>query len=909
MLTVQELTDILTASHCLDFLRAEAEEAVKEIVSGSEGASGLLVPEAKAALADQYFARLFLLYFEPFVQKLKEALRAYDLCESLTLSGGNPEAVRKAASDVCRANGKDPKQVLQREYPLLDETVIPMRRNFISAQIEMMRHILKYKKEIEETLLDGMPFSEILDFSADSGDMHRHGRAVRRVAVDTGVFFYKPHDCRTDALYGEIIRRWFSDCTRSPRIVCGEGCGFAQEMKPEPLSDGQTPGDYFRHFGMLTALFHGLGAGDMNYENILACGCFPTAVDLEMIFRPRREKPGETEDRGLRHPTPLQLDLQNSVTHTAVLPIWIHPTGMHSPLYTSRGFSGAACLPVLSGREHTVSGSEQEFVSGFHLGYARVLAHREEILCLAEQFGEAPVRHVMKNTAWYFILRRELFRYGCTSGKAARQKILDKLEVAYAEEGNPVPRAVIEYERRCLLQGDIPYYCVRADGHDLCGEDCSETLVPGFWGKSALEALRERLNRLSGDERRFEEEWILSSLRHAPLSEKTDGIVLKKADTPLTSAEARMLLTEMLKDLAEDRVEGCRGEKIWFSVTRMIWPEASCGMVSRMADAALFCTSVQKVLPEELNPMREEIIRGFLTEMRCTLDGWQRERPETLRRVLPLNGRTGLAALLRTLNSLQADGSGDAEDLLNELIEWIDRCMLFHDDVKAGGEAGLLLALSELKSVRLHDPDVWIRCIRRCAESLRQHEAFPRIDDNARFALAMEKSCQITGSPEYLPLAENAWSEIRKAYLPKEGWHDTFAGNWLSPVGNNTAQIGLYALLSKETSGGVADLALQSQMAEAKLRTNDSLIEGNAMAVLFLIRFAEMSGRTELLEEAGRILRGMNRRKDQYGAFRCTPENVRSSFDGSLWRGALGIGIAAVAYLCAVEEEEHHGKD
>ena len=910
MLTFADLMAIMTEEHCLDFLRTEADAAVGEIISRCVGASRLLTPEAEAIIAEQYYSRLCLPYCHTLVLKIQEAARAYDVSEGLTLRGDNPAALRKAASDVRRDLGSNPAQTLRRENPLLGECVDPMRLNFIASQIEMLRDLGRYKSEIESTLLGGRAFTRINAFSGDSGDMHRHGRVVRRVSTDAGAFFYKPHDCRTELLYGEIVRRWFSDCTLAPRLVCGEGCGFVEEMKAEPLFEGQTPGEYFHNFGTLTALFHGLGAGDMHQENILACGVYPTAVDLETIFRAKFGKTESDGERRRKYLTPLQRDMMNTVSNISVLPVWVYKMGMHSALYHSRSNDGVACLPVLDGREYTVSGYERAFAEGFGTGYGRMLAHRGEILRLAGQYGDIPIRHVMNNTGYYYIVRRELFRHDCMVDRTSRQRVLDKLNAPYTEKGRTAPRGIIDYEQRCLLQGDIPYYCSRADGRTLCGENCSEPIFPDYFEKSALEALTERLSRLSGEEQRFEEQWILASLRHAPLDEEKAACSAQKAERPLTAEEARGLLCEMLEELAEDRVEGCRGEPVWFSVSRMIWQDSDCGVVNRMADAASFCATARTAdLPEALYPLTEEIIRGFLSEMRLSLDCWGRESPAVLQHVLPLNGRTGLGALLHTLHTLAEGGVPDAETLLNDLLQLTDSQTLFHDSVKTGGEAGLLLALSELKPARLRDPAAWERCVRGCAESLRSCAPFSRLEDDARAALAMGKAYELTGSAGYLDPATEVWARVRDAYLAGRGWHNAYTENWLSPVGNNTALIGLYALAAGKLSGDVRELALRAQMEETGLRLNDTLTEGNAMAALFLIRSAAALNRPELLDEAGRILGGMRARQKREGGFRCTPDGIRSSFDAALWRGTLGIGYAAAAWLGAAEKEERHEKD
>ena len=126
----------------------------------------------------------------------------------------------------------------------------------------------------------------LLSLNASGADSHLHGQCALRVGTEGGVFYYKPRDSRLDRLYREITERFCPDDTRAPLAVCGEGFGFIECMKTAPVQSREEVSQYYEHFGALTALFRFLGTSDMHYENILACGVYPAAIDMETLFTP-----------------------------------------------------------------------------------------------------------------------------------------------------------------------------------------------------------------------------------------------------------------------------------------------------------------------------------------------------------------------------------------------------------------------------------------------------------------------------------------------------------------------------------------------------------------------------------------------------------------------------------------------
>ncbi|MBQ8964907.1 MAG: DUF4135 domain-containing protein [Clostridia bacterium] len=897
MFTIDDLLKLLHEEHCVDFLHVEARQSLEEILARSENLPYALSPSAQETIKKQYVDRMVLPYAHTLAVKIMEAVRAYDYAEGLSLRGDHPEVLHKAAADVSRALGPEAGERLRTECPLLCECTAPMRQNFIDSQVEMLRKIGAFQSRIEETLFGGRHFTRLLDFSGDSGDMHRHGRAVRKVVTDAGTFFYKPHDCRSDQLFAELVEGWFSDCTVAIKVVCGPDCGFAEEMKPAPLPKGSTPADYFRNFGMLTALFHGIGARDMHQENIMACGVYPAAVDLETIFWPSEIAKRETGEQRWEYATETERAAKNSVLGTAVFPNWVHKTGMHSALHMTG--DGIYCLPVMDGTAYPVTGNERAFVEGFRVGYKRLLEHRDEILRMVERYHAIPIRYVKHNTSYYYVVRRYLLMNDCMKDRERRRQVLDMLKAPYTQKGHTAPESIIRYEQSCLQQGDIPYYCVRADGYALCGEFLTDPVEEDYFSKSPLDHFRERLNSLNPEELSFEEQWILALLRHVPLAVEARPAIHPGDFEPLSEKSCSAIAEEILGAILKDRVTGPDGTPVWHSITQMIEAKENCGTISHSAYAALYCSALWKLDSfAPLRPELQEVIKGFLDHMRDTLANWRRESPRLLKNKRMLDGLRGLGVLCGTLNALARCGFSEAGELLNRLLGLMDSGAIYQNDEKNRCEAGILLALTMLDPEQIPERDTWKRCIRGFAETALEKAPSGRIDDNAVYALAMERTYAITGEAKYLNAAKAGWKRMRDAFIPKYGWHDTYSDdNWMSPMGKNTAWIGSLAMLAGSDGAPVARLALDALKETRDLLPVDSLTEGNAMTALFLLRASDVLGEPELCTAAGRILAAMASCRRAEGVFHVTPAGIKSCFDVDLLCGTLGIGCVMVGYL------------
>lgn len=872
---------ILTESGCLDFVKESAARAVKELETLRPWAAAILSEEARACLRESYRERFELLYYQALTEDVRERMNRFDPINSMMISRRSIEPAQRAAASLAADGGIEER--LHRRFPLLLAYEEQVKANYLSSYLDFFDALAAHGGEIAARLLGGRPFSTILRLSAGGADLHRHGRSVMGVWTEAGVFYYKPHDCGLDQLYHEIVENWFSDCTVAADVVEGRGCAFVTCLKQAPLAREAEKKDYFRNFGVLTALFHGLGSCDMHQENVMACGARPSAIDIETLLIPLRTAPNQ----GLVQ----SAQALDSVMRIGVLPRRRYRMPLLSPLYTMS--QSVVSLPEYDGARFTVEGCETDFRAGFAEGYARLLGVRGRIIELLAARREATVRCLIQNTSFYDQIRRILFRPEYLTDEKTREQVFHRLYVPYEQAGVAVNQAMMDHERACLLQADIPYYCAKLSGLDLCGENTDEIIVPGYFQRSAAGTATARLEALSEADLRYEDGIIRDAFAQAPVDEPREKEREPLAEAAIAPEDARQIAAACLDTLEKTMLRDPDGNPFWTSTTAQLRGVRTCGTASVSADVGAFCAAilVSRSL-EALHDAARALAALCAARLLAFADNWAARQDETL----PAGWYGGLGGLLFACDKLSGVGIPEAERAAERFTRLIEARKVYKSRSRtvSEGTAGLLLALAR-------DPSR-IAPIRACAELLLapvEKALLPR--DEAGIGAALAAAYAATGEEAYAREAISALSRVKDAYDPAlGGWPDGSQSlSWLAGRGPHGALIALSAKASAEKLRGfrgaelavaLRDLALGSLLRETALLENDTLDEGNALTVLCLTRL----GKTEI---AGRTLEAMRRRAARQGCYRVTQPGIRSFFDPALSLGTLGVGYAAIAWL------------
>ena len=451
-----------------------------------------------------------------------------------------PGSPQHAHAPACTANGADASDALRRlgpsepsvepgplaRMPLLAPVLDNLAGQFVDMALELAGRLARDRATLACTLFGGADPGRVVSVSADGADAHRAGRmALVLTFADGRRVLYKPRDCAVDTLFGGLVARWFADDLVVPRTLARDGYGWCEFVERAPVADEGEVRAYFRRLGRVFALAQALGSTDLHAENWLACGARPALVDLETVLAP---VPRVFSDQ-TAHPDVLGSgrdafleDLNRSLVPSCLLPD--SRGGAQLSVLLADG-EGQACLPELGGRRVSVLGYENELLAGFSEGYGRCLEARDGLRAAVEGFSGATVRRLVRNTDYYARLLRRLHGRSALASRGERGRIVARTEDFFVRHGAADMLPIARFEATCLLRGDVPYFCARADGHDLCGDEAGEdgVVVPDFFERSAVESALERIDRLSEAERDFEMGILRESLRmalvHAPGAE------------------------------------------------------------------------------------------------------------------------------------------------------------------------------------------------------------------------------------------------------------------------------------------------------------------------------------------------------------------------------------------------------
>ena len=641
------------------FLLPYAEEEIRTI----RAQAGVPMREAAGLGKDLLFQRLKDLA-EPAVQAaLEERLCAINpavrLSPHFASQADRERAVRETAERLMRPEG-NPFAV----YPLLKQDSDRVRANFRGFLTGFLHRLDENRRQIEQLLLQGRPMGALFSLSASGADSHLHGQCALRVGTEGGVFYYKPRDSRLDRLYREIAQRFCPGDTLAPLAVCGEGFGFIECMKTAPVQSLEEVSLYYEHFGALTALFRFLGTSDMHYENILACGVYPAAIDMETLFTPASDPYQGCEIASVDEMNPVWRDLFFSTQSTLVLPMMLQGKAQISPLLRS-GTETANCLPVLDGRQIPIYGFEESFIRGFSRMYDRLLRERDalaEMVCRAEGMS---ARFVLRASAYYALTLHELHSpAGCASAEA-RENILADLNRHFEKEPSYLP--VVRWERACLEEGDIPYFSFRAGQSGLYGDPRGDILLQGFFQMPAVERCLLTLEHSGPEEKRFELDYLRRRFLQGPDSAKGPGggqpeRPPEEKPDPLSPQDARAEAVKILREMDALALRLTDGERILLSADKHLVPSHHPNFERGLPGMSLFFDLVRKcpglngteTASRLLRDTEEDLLRSRRT---------YRQMTEAFRGILHPGLRKGVGGLLLS-PCMDRDGVADVLDSL-----------------------------------------------------------------------------------------------------------------------------------------------------------------------------------------------------------------------------------------------------
>ncbi len=432
----------------------------------------------------------------------------------------------------------------------------------------MKKRFEQYRELIGRAFYGGRDPGDITETS-DTGDKHLHGDAVARIDTSEGKrIFYKPRDCRSTDLLGEVNEILFG-VRMVPEQVEGNGFAFQKEViKKIPGSDEEKQ-IYYSELGRLTAVFYALGSSDMHRDNILCTSEGPVVVDTETVLCPKAKGVGGTGEF--------------SVDYGEIFPEYLMSVG--ESMVLPRFFGMMQMSPMIPVDKCRPDEYEQTFIDGFIDGYERICDRRDEIGKILDSFADIPLRYLLRSTQSYGI---KIWRYQNAKSEEDRQKVIKSLYKGLSPEDIVHWRAVLDWEEECIREGDIPYFWLTAGGRALMGDISREPLIADYLELSPIDYAKWRMGRMNSKDMDVQIAYTRASLKHTDGWEKTDKDTGELPNGPLSVRDAVSEVEQMIKQLREECIPLSGDRALWH--TPLINGRVGClfGIGEGFSGVALF---------------------------------------------------------------------------------------------------------------------------------------------------------------------------------------------------------------------------------------------------------------------------------------------------------------------------------
>lgn len=858
-------------------------------------------------------------------QKLARMSPLLALNSKLATSAQHEEAAAELTDELRAAKDPFAEGGPLAHVPLLAEVLDHLSAQFVDMALELAERLAQDRADIAPELFCGQDFGPIGDVTADGSDAHFHGRFTCMLHAAGKRFLYKPHDCRVDAFFGDIARRWFADSLIVPRALARDGYGWCAFIEGAPVIDEGEVRAYFRRLGRAFALFQALGSCDLHAENWIACGGMPALIDLETILSPRPRifnDPAVHPDAGGPE-AGILYDLNRSLVQSSLLPHFSDERQLCVLLDNS---PASRCLPVLDGRPRTVLGYEDELFAGFAEGYKRCLDARADLRAAVEACRGVAVRKLLRNTNYYANIQRKLYAPRALASHDAQGRILNRLASYFERHGAMHLVPIARWEARCLLDGDIPYFCAASDGHDLCGHACGpdNAIAPDFFEHSAVEEALERTGRLSEAERDFEtgilHEALAMALMHADEPETRPDT--QPEPNALSRQDAYDAAVEILADIDRRLLTGPSGQQGWLmrSEDQTGVSYARPALSQGTAGLGIFFAALAKLAPNG-SPERKRALALadiVLSQVDQTVEALERARtiPEEAIQLGVTSGAGGVLVALAHME--RALGDGRARGLALRIARVSERMQIEqakHADVFAG-LAGLMLGLAADRVVT--EDHASRAAMARAARRLLDLRTLSGPNDTllwdtldlgravsglghgvAGIALALHRAAELDRTLDTPELRE----AVRAALAFEHGAYSEKLSTWLDYRSSAVPDTAMHGICSGAPGIGLALLSMGDKNPHAHeglqraIRTcltrprlyRDHLCCGNAATVDFLLEVARASAdpaeARACRERAADLLCASHA-----AGWRLLPPMYRDTPDTSLFYGLAGVG-------------------
>ncbi len=487
---------------------------------------------------------------------------------------------------------------LFQEFPVLKRGIVEQINKTAFYFSEIINNFQNEKEEIRDKF-ESNNIQEIVRIFPQAADSHNGGKQVVKILFDNGLeVLYKPHSMQNEINYGKMLE-WLEKKTGIHNyqysILSKQTHSWCEIIKESPCGSENELRNYYRRFGVHIFLAYVLGSRDLHYENLIAGGEFPVLVDLEALLKPGWKEERETAEKALK------VEIEHSVLSSGLLPLYVwNKNGKGINVSAISGGDreeypikvpfiveeATSNMHIEYKRPYSAVGKNKarlgntfpdpakfwkEVQEGFTKSYLAVLQEKDNFWGYVRFFFHEKSRVILVDSQRYSMLSssswhpdllqdgvdREIFLFSLWKGRSGKEKKL------------------VDYEIRCLLEGDIPYFYIKGDSSSLWAD--GKAVNEKFFIETAMERGRQKILGLSYSDMERQNEYIRISLYMS--GEMSDSIneVYSIRTTDLSRLNKGMKIENTKYFLLQKLIK----EAVWNDAhTEVTWP-AVCFLPQR----------------------------------------------------------------------------------------------------------------------------------------------------------------------------------------------------------------------------------------------------------------------------------------------------------------------------------------
>ncbi|MFJ9445998.1 type 2 lanthipeptide synthetase LanM family protein [Kitasatospora sp. NPDC101235] len=427
------------------------------------------------------------------------------------------------------------------EYAVLARLVASATVNTAQAYAEFVARFVEDRPLLVDRMFGGADPGVLTEVRTGGGDSHEASRSVGLLRFASGVrLVYKPRPLAIHEHFNEVVG-WFNAALpglglRTIGVLDRGGHGWTEFVEPAACADQAAAERFYHRQGALLALLYALAATDFHFENVIAVGDQPVAVDLESVLHADVLR---LTGSPLVDGDPAQRMLGQSVQRVGLLPLLLVGEGgvaldvggmgadkgavlpFKSVAWEGRGtdemrlarvrqtFAGSQNRPTLDGRDLDPASHLDALRAGFRAGYRAIADGREELLAAGgplDRFADDTARTIVRATRTYAQLLSESTHPDATRDALDRDRLLGLLFAQSVD--NPAHWPLLREEAEDLWAGDVPLFRSTVGSRDL--RTHRGTVLPAVLPESGLERARRIVSGL-GERDLATQDWIITA--------------------------------------------------------------------------------------------------------------------------------------------------------------------------------------------------------------------------------------------------------------------------------------------------------------------------------------------------------------------------------------------------------------